>query len=414
MLTLGLAALLSLALLVPEGGFQPDTRTQALELDLGTNLDITDFVTDPVPEAHQWQEVRVQRGDTLGKILSNHGISPQAIHPFSGQDPDLRKVADLRVGDLLRLDIRDGELHAIERVISRAESLRTQWVENQWQTETVVRDLERRTRYTRGTIEGSLFVAGQTAGLSDRMIMQFANIFAWDIDFALDIRTGDTFQVLYEELYVEGEKFSDGNILAAEFINRDRVVQAFRYEDTQGDVHYLDATGKSLRRAFLRSPVEFSRISSRFNPNRRHPVLNTIRAHRGVDYAAPTGTPIRASGDGRVEFVGVRGGYGNTIMLRHGQAYTTLYAHLSRFARGIRTGTRVKQGQIIGYVGMTGLASGPHLHYEFQVNGVHRDPLTVALPKADGIPEGERRRFLIHVSKLKEQLAIYGETHELE
>jgi murein DD-endopeptidase MepM/ murein hydrolase activator NlpD len=168
-----------------------------------------------------------------------------------------------------------------------------------------------------------------------------------------------------------------------------------------------------MRREFIRTPVEFARVSSRFNPNRRHPVLNTIRAHRGVDYAAPTGTPIRAAGDGRVEFVGKKGGYGNVVIIRHGQAYSTLYAHMRNFARGIRSGSRVKQGQTIGYVGMTGLASGPHLHYEFLVNGVHRDPLTVQLPKAQGIPEGERKAFLVHVNKLRNQLALYSDTSTL-
>jgi murein DD-endopeptidase MepM/ murein hydrolase activator NlpD len=236
------------------------------------------------------------------------------------------------------------------------------------------------------SIRDSLFSAGQTAGLSDKLIMRLVEMFRWDIDFALDIRDGDRFAVLYEEVFRNGVKVMDGEILAAEFINQGRRYRAVRFVNPQGRADYYTEDGKALRKAFLRTPVEFTRISSHFNLRRRHPVLHTIRAHRGVDYVAPQGTPVRATADGRVRFMGTKGGYGNTVVLDYSGNYSTLYAHLSRFVPKLRTGQGVRQGQVIGYVGSTGLATGPHLHYEFLVNGVHHDPLTVKLPGALPLP----------------------------
>ncbi|MAJ91002.1 MAG: M24/M37 family peptidase [Legionellales bacterium] len=216
--------------------------------------------------------------------------------------------------------------------------------------------------------------------------MQLVAIYGWDIDFALDIRKGDSFTVIYEEQYKEGRMVVEGPIIAAEFINKEKVIRAFRYLDNSGRNDYYNSNGEAMRKAFLRTPVDFfSRISSKFSFGRKHPVLNKIRAHKGVDYAAPMGTPIKATGDGIVAYVGKNGGFGNTIKLKHGGAYTTVYAHLHRFVKNISRGKKVKQGQIIGYVGQSGLATGPHLHYEFQIHGVHRNPLTVKLPKVKTI-----------------------------
>ena len=208
------------------------------------------------------------------------------------------------------------------------------------------------------------------------------DIFAWDVDFALDIRVGDRFALIFEEQFKGREKVGEGPIAAAEFMNRGRRIRAVRYIDSTGRSDYFSPDGRSMRKAFLRTPVNFTRISSRFNLKRRHPILHKLRAHRGVDYAAPRGTAVKASGDGKVIFAGRKGGYGRTVIVRHGSVYTTLYAHLSRFSKGIRSGKRVRQGQTIGYVGSTGLATGPHLHYEFRVRGAHRDPLKVKFPKA--------------------------------
>jgi murein DD-endopeptidase MepM/ murein hydrolase activator NlpD len=415
--TLGLIVLLGAAILLPETGSSIPSRTESLTLALPERPQDergAEAVIESPASQRAWQEITVRSGDTLGKILRDQGIGAAQVHTLVTGHPKLKALANLRVGDTLRLDIDDDNaLRAIEHQISRVESLRGEYDGEHWHAERITREYERQLSYAEATIEDSLFIAGQRAGMTDNLIMQLANIFAWDIDFMLDIRRGDHFRLLYEELLLDGEKVSDGNILMAEFWNRDRKVSAFRFETASGRVEYLDAQGNSMRREFIRTPVEFARVSSRFNPNRRHPVLNTIRAHRGVDYAAPSGTPIRAAGDGRVEFAGVRGGYGNVVIIRHGQAYSTLYAHMRGFARGIRTGARVTQGQTIGYVGMTGLATGPHLHYEFLVNGVHRDPLTVQLPKAQGIPEGERKAFLVHVNRLRNQLALYADASTL-
>lgn len=238
--------------------------------------------------------------------------------------------------------------------------------------------------------------------------MQLASIFGWDIDFALDIRKGDHFSLLYEQQYLDGEKLRDGRILAAEFTNQDRTYQAVLFTDPKGRGLYYAPDGSSMRKAFLRSPVDFRRISSKFQRERYHPVLGKKRPHRGVDYAAKIGTPIKAAGDGKVIFRGTKGGYGRTVIVQHGGNITTLYAHMSGYRRGVTTGTRVQQGQIIGYVGKSGLATGPHLHYEFRLNGAHRNPLTVKLPDAKPIAAEYRELFQIQSKQLLAQLKLFN------
>ena len=228
--------------------------------------------------------------------------------------------------------------------------------------------------------------------MSDAMVLKLANAFGYDIDFAQDLRQDDSYTVVYDEVYREGERLHDGNIIAATFINRGKRYNAFRYTDASGNTMYYSEDGRPLRKEFLRTPVEFTRISSLFSVGRLHPILGTMRAHRGVDYAAPSGTPIHAAGDGKVVFRGWQNGYGNVVILQHGGHYSTLYGHMSRIA-SIRVGQRVSQGQTIGFVGMTGLATGPHLHYEFRVDGVHRNPLVVTLPKADPLPQAQLAQF---------------------
>lgn len=250
------------------------------------------------------------------------------------------------------------------------------------------------TRYAHGEINSSLFLAAKRAGLSHNLTMDLANIFGYDIDFALDIRQGDRFEVVFEEKTVDGKRVGTGNILAARFVNRGKTYTAVRYTSKSGTTSYYTADGASMRKAFIRTPVDFARISSRFSNGRKHPILNKIRAHKGVDYAAPRGTPIKSAGDGKVILAGRKGGYGNTVIIQHGNRYRTLYAHMQGFAKSVRSGSAVKQGQIIGYIGTTGLSTGPHLHYEFQVDGVHVDPLGLKLPMADPIAKSELPRFM--------------------
>jgi murein DD-endopeptidase MepM/ murein hydrolase activator NlpD len=242
-------------------------------------------------------------------------------------------------------------------------------------------EVSRHINSVHGTINSTLSLATQKAGLSNELILQLTNIFAWDIDFATNLHHGDQFTVVYEETRI-GNNSSDSQIVAAEFVNQGRILTAIRYKDSEGNVNYYSPDGKPMRKAFLSTPVDFVRISSGFDTHRRHPILNRIRAHKGVDYAARMGTPVKSAGDGEVTFRGRKGGYGQVMIVKHGEHYETLYAHLSDFKEGLESGDLVKQGEIIGYVGQTGLATGPHLHYEFRVDGVHRNPETLNLAQS--------------------------------
>lgn len=253
---------------------------------------------------------------------------------------------------------------------------------------------ETRLAYASGSIERSLFEAGQQVGLSDRQILTLVEIFGWDIDFALDVRAGDSFSAIYEEKYWLGRKIEDGPILAAEFVNGGHVYRAIGVRADSGQVRYYTPTGSGLKQTFLRTPVKFSRVSSGFSDARYHPILRLWRAHTGVDYAAPTGTVVRATAVGRIAAIGWNGGYGRTIIVEHGGAYSTVYAHLSRYRANLREGRRVEQGEVIGYVGSSGLATGPHLHYEFRVDGQHRDPLNYQASDSELIETTKHAEFL--------------------
>ena len=258
-------------------------------------------------------------------------------------------------------------------------------------------------QFASGRIRSSLYEDGISAGIPYPVIMEMAAIFAWDIDFAMDLRKGDRFAVLYRP-EPKNSKGHAHRILAARFINRGKTYTAVYYKNKTGHAGYYTGQGVSLRKAFLRNPVKYRRISSYFNLRRKHPVLNRIRAHKGVDYAAPTGTPVRATGNGKIVWRGNKGGYGKTLVIRHGRKYSTLYAHLSAYERGLRVGKRVRQGDIIGYIGATGLATGPHLHYEFRVYGRHHDPLTVKLPQARALSKYQQKDFFRHSKYLLGQL----------
>lgn len=372
--------------------------------------DPTDTAALPPETNAAWKEHEIKRGDTLAAIFKSHGLSPAVLHGIVNSSAEAKTLASIRPGQLLRLRLSaDSDLEALELERSRVETLRIRIDDDTYSAERVHKDVDVRIATAAGLIESSLFIDGQRAGLSDNIIMELANIFGWEIDFALEIRAGDQFRVVYEQHYLDGEKLRDGPILAAEFVNGGETFRAIRYENRDGEVAYYDDEGRSKRRAFLRTPIKFGRISSGFNPKRWHPVLKKWRSHKGVDYAAPTGTPILASGDGRVIFRGTKGGYGNTVILQHAGKYTTLYAHMSKFARRVQNGSRVKQGQVIGYVGTTGLSTGPHLHYEFRVDGVHKDPLRVKLPKSLALPETEIPHFRTAAAPLLAQLEEIGQ-----
>jgi murein DD-endopeptidase MepM/ murein hydrolase activator NlpD len=266
--------------------------------------------------------------------------------------------------------------------------------------------METRVTYVSGNIETNLFEDGHEAGLSEALILKLVEIFGWDVDFALNIRRGDSFAVIHEEKYWLGQKVADGQILAAEFVNQGKPYRAIARRDASGFTHYFTPEGMGLQRMFLRTPVKYTRISSRYTDtaSRFHPILKTWTAHRGVDYAAPAGTPVRATATGRIFSLGRDGGYGHSIVIRHAGVYSTLYAHLARYQPGLRAGSYVEQGQIIGYVGSTGLATGPHLHYEFQVQGAHRNPLNFHFPGAAPIAAEYRDDFQRHARVWTAQL----------
>ncbi len=352
----------------------------------------TPHASSPATEA--WTEVTVRKGDTLSGILRREGYDGTEISQAVRTNPQAGTLRQLHPGETLRLRAGDGARVAeLVYQTGPGEVLRLTWQQDRFNATRETRALENRIAYVSGSIESSLFEDGQKAGLSDALIMKLVEIFGWDIDFALDLRRGDNFAVIYEEKYWQGQKITDGAILAAEFVNQGQAHRAIGHRDANGSIAYYAPDGTSLRQSFLRTPVQFSRISSRFTAGRYHPILKTWRAHQGVDYAAPIGTPVRATSAGRIASLGWNGGYGNCIVIRHNATYSTVYAHLSRYSGQLRAGSSVEQGQIIGYVGATGLATGPHLHYEFRVNGEHRNPLTYHFPGAAPIAAQYRADF---------------------
>ena len=355
------------------------------------------------------ETITIKKGDSLSSLFNQRGLNSE-LHYIMRLGDKVKQLTSIHPGQKFHFYLKHKTLIGIELETSANKRLKISRQAESYRVDEVVRDFEIRTQTASSTIKNSLFLAGQKAGLSDPLIMQLANVFGWDIDFALDIRSGDQFSIIYEEKYLDGEKIKDGNIVAAEFINAGQRYRAVRYTDSQGKTDYFAPDGRSMRKPFLRMPVDFARISSKFNLKRRHPILNRIRAHTGVDYAASTGTPIKASGDGKIIHRGNKGGYGRTIIVKHGIRYSTLYAHMQKYARNTQVGKRVKQGQIIGYVGKSGLATGPHLHYEFRINGVHRNPLTVKLPAAKPLPEAEMNRFKSATSAQFARLDLYSST----
>jgi murein DD-endopeptidase MepM/ murein hydrolase activator NlpD len=346
----------------------------------------------------------VQPGDTLDGLFRASGLNLVDLAEIMRLDAARQNLRILRPGDTLSVRHDAGTVLEIERDVGIGQTFVVQRNDatsdaDQGSTGPIFRaelvnlPLERRVVTAGGHISTSLFEAAADAGISERAVMKLADIFAWDIDFVRDINSGDEFSLVYEELWRNGKKLGEGDILAAEFTNRGGRYTAIRFEEADGRTAYYSTDGRPMRKAFVRVPVSFTRISSKFNPNRRHPILNTIRAHQGVDYAARTGTPVHASGDGKVIFRGWKSGYGNTLILQHGGNITTLYAHLSRFAKTSSYGSKVRQGEVIAYVGATGLATAAHLHYEYRKNGVHLNPQTVILPPAEPLRGTELMAF---------------------
>ncbi|MBV8063584.1 MAG: peptidoglycan DD-metalloendopeptidase family protein [Nevskia sp.] len=353
-----------------------------------------------VPPATEWTTVAVKSGQSLSNIFDDAHLPPENWMEITRLGGDSIQLKRLKAGDQLRLRIVGGELQELIYPMDELRTLSVRRGDNGFEGTTLTAALERRTTEASGSIENSLFLDGRKSGLNDRMILEFADLFGYDIDFAQDLQEGDRYSVVYEEIYKDGKKLRDGDILAAQFINNGKSYRAVRFVAADGTKAYYTPQGQSLRKAFIRTPVDFIRISSGFTMHRWHPILNRMRAHMGTDYAAPIGTPVHASGNGRVEFVGRKGGYGNVVVLKHGDRYETVYGHLSRFQKGLRAGASVTQGQVIAYVGMTGLATGPHLHYEFRVNGMPVNPEKVILPRSMPLDPKTMARFRVTAEPL--------------
>ena len=370
-------------------------------------------IAAPAPPKPLWRDFMARDGDNLSLIFARAGFSDTDLYRVA-QANESTSLQRIYPGETIGFQAdADGALLAVRHIQS---PLLTTLYERQaagYTAQRVTRTPDRIARNVSLMIDSSLFLAGSDAGLSDAMIMALAGIFGGVIDFVLDPRQGDTIHVLYEELMLDGQRFDDGPILAASFTNRGNTFEAYRYTDTEGDTSYYNELGVSMRKAFLRAPLDFTRVSSNFNPNRLHPIYKTQRPHRGTDYAASRGTPVYAAGDGRVIEAGYTRPNGNYIFIQHGEQFETHYLHLHRLQ--VKKGARVKQGEVIGTVGSTGAATGPHLHYEFLVNGVHRNPRTVhkILPKARSLSDAALPHYLASIRQTTQQLASLRDAQQL-
>ncbi|MDH5327925.1 MAG: peptidoglycan DD-metalloendopeptidase family protein [Gammaproteobacteria bacterium] len=336
--------------------------------------------------AGYWKSYKVAKGQNLALIFKQLDINTDYLRAMIQADPLAKRLQQIKPGQLIKIRYVNDDFAGLEYVAEPTYSLVALREGDSFVLSENKKQYEKKTHRASATIHSSLFIAAKKAGISEKTAMELAQLFGWDIDFALDIRDGDKFSVVYQTLHHGGKKIKTGNILAAEFVNKGKVYRAVRYTDPEGNSGYYNPQGENMHKPFLRTPVDFTRISSRFG-SRYHPVLNKMRSHNGVDYAAPHGTVVKTAGDGKIIFRGTLRGYGKTVIVEHGAQYRTLYAHLQSYNKKQRTGTVVKQGQTIGYVGSSGLATGPHLHYEFLVNGEHRNPLTVKLPTAKPLNE---------------------------
>ena len=357
-----------------------------------------------------WYKEHIRRDDTLNNILTRLNIHNRDAIDFIRNDAIAKELTSaLRPGRAIEAQTdADGNLISLEYQLEADQFIAIEQTAAGYEASKVVHKLDNRPVLKSAKIKSSLFGAADEANIPEDIAAQVAEMFESEIDFNSDLRRGDHFNVIYEGHYDQGELVNTGEILAAEFVNNGKIYRAVGYKDVAGEMQYYTPEGKSLHKSFLRSPLEFTRISSGFTLGRFHPVLQRMRAHQGTDFAAPTGTGVKAAGDAIVDFAGVKGGYGNVVVLKHDNGVSTVYGHLSRFAEGLQKGKKVLQGQLIAYVGTTGLSTGPHLHYEFLVNGEHRDPMTVALPKDNTLAGQDKVAFDAISQQLTAQLSILG------
>lgn len=424
-----IAATASYALISPENIY---SKTNTIPLTIPAiqstytsvsinNPTITSITPEPIiapsipltPSKPQFKTLThtIKKGESLSIIFSKLKLKNIDLHNIIKAQGKKKQFESIYPNKEIIVHIgSDNELQELIYKKSSINLITATRSKNTFSIEVVSEPIEKRIASIQTTIKSSLFVDGKEAGFTDKLIMQLSDIFGWDIDFALNLRKNDKITVVYEKLFVGEKEVGTGNILSAEFINQGKPFTAVRFENDEGNARYFTPEGKSMQKAFLRTPVNFARISSHFNLKRKHPVLNKIRAHKGVDYAAKIGTTIKTTGNGKIVFRGKKRGYGRVIIVQHGKKYSTLYAHLSKFRKGQRIGSYVKQGQTIGYVGKSGLATGSHLHYEFLVNGTHKNPLTVDLPHARPVKKALLAKFKQqtqpYIAQLNKTIAI--------
>ncbi len=397
-------------------GIAPDTATQPVTQTMMVDEVTLPTLAQPSEEKPSvfWFKEYVRRDDSISTILARMNVrNPEAIRFIQQNLLSSETSKLLKPGHAFEANVdNNGNLITLDYQYDNTEFLRiSATTENTFVAEKQYRQLEARPILKSAVIENSLFAATDKANIPDEIAIQIVNILNGEIDFHQDLRRHDTFNVIYEAYYEEGALIQLGEVLAVEFVNNGKTYRAIGHKDTTNKMQYYTPEGHSLHKSFLRSPLEFSRITSGFSLGRFHPILQRMRAHKGVDMAAPTGTGIKAAGDAVVDFIGEKSGYGNVIILKHNNGISTVYGHLSRFASGLHRGNKVSQGEIIGYVGMSGLATGPHLHYEFLLNGQHRDPMKVALPKAAEISPSDKPAFDVASHRLLAQLRLLDNTN---
>jgi murein DD-endopeptidase MepM/ murein hydrolase activator NlpD len=354
-------------------------------------IEITESFNEEISEVLSYRIHEVMDGENLSIIFEEFMVPLNTAYRIFRLDKN-NLLSKIKPGDEMKFTYLGEDITGIEIIKDSINSILIE-ITDKISIKKISKDVELIQSFKSGVIKTSFYEAALEAEIPDSIIMDFAYIFGWDIDFIFDIREGDSFNVIYETPYSEGEKVKNGDIILAKFVNRGKIYSANRFFLNENDKEFFDDNGNNLQKAFLRAPLDFAYISSHFNPNRMHPVLHTIRAHNGVDYAAKTGSPVRTTGNGTVHYAGRRNGCGNEIVIKHSNDYSTRYCHLSKFKSSIKKGTKVIQGETIGFVGSTGLATGPHLHYEFKIGNKHVDPVKLQLPSAEPISQNLRSDF---------------------
>lgn len=373
--------------------------TNVIAIDLPKRLDAKIEAGDD----ERWRLIEVKDGQSLDTIFRAQGFSASLLHNILALNEETRNLKKIKPGDVFGFQLNEeGRFARMRYSLDEGSYLLITQAPDGLTSSTLKRQISSKIFETKGSIDSSLFLAGKAAGLSDGMVMKLANIFGWDIDFVLDIRAGDDFNLIFEKIYRDGEYLRDGEILAATFINQGEKFQAIRFEADNGPQYYAP-DGRHMRKAFLRAPLNFSYISSNFNPKRFHPILKRVKAHRGIDYRAPSGTPVYAAGDGKVTRSAYDANNGNHVFIQHANSIVTKYLHFTN--RNVKQGQRVRQGDVIGFVGSTGLSEAPHLHYEFVVNGTHRNPRTVSLPTVEPLLSDHLEAFKAYASPFLSQLS---------